>query len=251
MKIAAIPDAGVPYRLPVYVACTILALVTNYLLGKDMPSDTLSYHLYAGFSAVHDRFAQDYFPAGPQTYFNPYIYVPLYYLVSSGLSSLEISSLLAIVHSIMLWLTYELAVSVCPWDDRHRRLMFGLCGVAFALINPILLQEIGSTFADITTGELVLAGWLLLARGVRSPSIARVACAGLLCGIATGLKLTNAVHAISGFAVLILVPLNLRGRMHQGLAYGISLALGFAAEASFDEIIRVHIEDELAGNVAT
>ena len=111
MKIAT-PDAAAPYRFPVYLACTILALVINCLLGKDMPSDTLSYHLYAGFSAVHDRFAQDYFPAGPQTYFNPYIYVPLYYLVSSGLSSLEISSLLAIVHSIMLWLTYELAVDV-------------------------------------------------------------------------------------------------------------------------------------------
>jgi hypothetical protein len=30
-----------------------------------------------------------------------------------------------------------------------------------------------------------------------------------------------------------------------------ALALGFAAEASFDEIIHVHIEDELLGNIAT
>jgi hypothetical protein len=232
MKITATPGVAAPYRLPVYVACTILALIANYLLGKDMASDTLSYHLYAGFSAVHDRFAQDYFPAGPQSYFNPYIYVPLYYLVSSGLSSLEISSVLAIAHSIMLWLTYELAVSVCPWDDRHKRLMFGLCGVAFALINPILLQQIGSTFADITTGELVLAGWLLLALAVRAPSARRVICAGLLCGIATGLKLTNAVHAISGFAILIMLPLTLGKRIRHGLAYGLSLGLGFVLFAA-------------------
>ena len=85
--------------------------------------------------------------------------------------------------------------------------MFGLCAVAFAFINPILLQQIGSTFADITTGELVLAGWLLLALAVRAPSTARVICAGLLCGMATGLKLTNAVHAISGFILLIMLPL--------------------------------------------
>jgi hypothetical protein len=232
MKIAATQGVAGPYRLPVYVACTMLALVTNYLLGKDMASDTLSYHLYAGFSAVNDRFAQDYFAAGPQSYFNPYIYVPLYSLVNSGLSSLEISSALAIVHSVMLWLTYELAVSVCPSDGRHKRLMFGLCGVAFALINPILLQQIGSTFADITTGELVLAGWLLIALAVRAPSTARVICAGLLCGIATGLKLTNAVHAISGFAILIMLPLTLRGRVRHGLAYGISLGLGFVAAAA-------------------
>jgi hypothetical protein len=232
MKIAATPSVTAPYRLPVYIACTLLALIVNYLLGKDMASDTMSYHLYAGFSAVHDRFAQDYFPAGPQSYFNPYIYVPLYYLVNSSLSSLEISSVLAIVHSAMLWLTYELAVSVCPWDDRYKRLMFGLCAVAFALVNPILLQQIGSTFADITTGELVLAGWLLLALAIRTPSAARIIGAGLLCGVATGFKLTNAVHAISGFALLIMLPLTLGGRIRQGLAYGVSLGLGFLVIAA-------------------
>src|SRR5580658_5641363 len=119
--------AAAPYRWYVYAACTVLAVALNYAFGKDMAWDELSYHLYAGFSAVHDRFAQDYFPAGPQTYFNPYIYVPLYLLVSSDLSSLEISSVLAMVHSVMLWLTYELAVAVCPYDDKYRRLVFGLC----------------------------------------------------------------------------------------------------------------------------
>jgi hypothetical protein len=232
MKISATTGVAAPYRLPVYMACSVLALVTNYLLGKDMAWDTLSYHIYAGFSAVNDRFAQDYFAAGPQSYFNPYIHVPFYYLVGTGLSSLGISSILAIEHSIMLWFTYELALAVCPSHDGHKRLMFGLCGLAFALINPILLQQIGSTFADITTGELVLAGWLLLAFAVRTPSTQRVLCAGILCGIATGFKLTNAVHAISGFAVLIMLPLTVWGRIRQGIAYGISLGLGFLVIAA-------------------
>jgi hypothetical protein len=232
MNTTSTPGVAASYRLPVYMACTLLALVTNYLLGKDMAWDDLSYHLYAGFSAVHDRFAQDYFPAGPQTYFNPYVYAPLYFLTSSGLSSLEISSALAVVHSVMLWLTYELAVVVCASDNRHQRLMFGLWGIAFALVNPILLQQIGSTFADITTAELVLAGWLLLALAVRAPSTERVICAGLLCGIATGLKLTNAIHAISGFAILIMLPLTLRGRIRQSVTYGVCLGLGFVIIAA-------------------
>lgn len=232
MSLPATPRIGAPYRLPVYLACTVLALIINYFLGKDMASDTLSYHLYAGFNAVHDRFAQDYFPAGPQSYFNPYIYVPLYYLVASGFSSLMIASILAVVHSVMLWLTYELAVCVCPYDDMQRRLTFGLCAIAFTLVNPILLQQIGSTFADITTGEMVLAGWLLLALAVRAPSAARIICAGLLCGVATGFKLTNALHAVSGFAVLILLPLTLRARIRQGLFYGASLGLGFVVIAA-------------------
>ena len=216
-----------PYRLPVYFTCTALALIVNYFLGKDMAWDALSYHLYAGFSAANDRFAQDYFAAGPQSYFNPYVYAPLYCLVNSGLSSLEISSVLAIGHSVILWLTYELAVSVCPSGDKHERLKFGLCGVAFALLNPILLQQIGSTFADITTGELVLAGWLLLALSVRRPSTSRVVWAGLLLGLATGLKLTNAMHAISAIVILIFLPLALRARIRNGVVYGISLGLGY------------------------
>jgi hypothetical protein len=221
-----------PYRLPVYIACTVLALVINYFLGKDMAWDTLSYHLYAGFSGVNDRLAQDYFAAGPASYFNPYVYVPFYYLVSANLSSLEIGSILAAAHSVILWLTYELAASVCPLNDRHGRLTFGLCAIALALINPILLQEIGSTFADITTGELVLAGWLLLARAIRTPSMVRVLCAGLLLGAVTALKLTNAVHAIAGFSVLIMLPLALRERISYGLAYGTALGVGFGAVAA-------------------
>lgn len=229
---AAPAVAASPYRLAVYAACTALALIVNYFLGKDMASDMLSYHLYAGFNAVHDRFAQDYFAAGPQSYFNPYVHAPFYYLVSSGFSSLQIGSILATVHSIMLWLTYELALTVCPSPERGERLVFGLCAVAFALINPILLQQIGSTFADITTGELVLAGWLLLALTVRAPSSARVLGAGVLCGVATGLKPTNAVHAIAGFAPLMMLSLPLRARLRHGLAYGASLGVGFLVAAA-------------------
>lgn len=232
MRTAAAQDSAAPHRLAVYLGCAVLALAVNFLLGADMSSDTLSYHLYAGFSALHDRFSQDYFPAGPQSYFNPYVYVPFYWLVSHGLSSLQISSSLALVHSVMLWLTYELAVSVCPSQDERRRLKFGLCAVAFAIVNPILLQQIGSSYADITSGEFVLAGWLLLALAVRSPTTARVVYAGLVCGIATGLKLTNAVHAIAGFAVLLLLPLSLGSKIRRAFAYGLSLGIGFLVIAA-------------------
>jgi hypothetical protein len=219
-------------RLPVYLACTVLALVTNYLLGKDMAWDTLNYHLYAGFSAVNDRFAQDYFAAGAPSYFNPYAYVPFYALVRAGLSSLEISSALAIVHSAILWLTFELAICVCPSDDRRMQMTYGVCAVAMAFVNPILVQQIGSSFADITTAVLVLAGWLLLARAVRAPHAARIVCAGLLLGAAAALKPTNVLHAIAASALLIMLPRTLYGRIRHGLGYALALGLGFAIVAA-------------------
>jgi hypothetical protein len=219
-------------RLPVYVACTLLALLSNYLLGKDVAWDTLNYHFYAGFSAVNDRFAQDYFAAGAPSYFNPYAYLPFYALVSMGLPALLIGSLLAAAHSVMLWLTYELALDVCPFADRRMRFFFCVCAVALAFANPILIQQIGSSFADITTAEIVLAGWLLLAGAVRAPSNVRVACAALLLGAATALKPTNSVHATAAVVMLLFLPLSVRERIRQGFGYMICLGLGFAMVAA-------------------
>jgi len=113
-QFAVIDREAVPYRLYVYAACTVLAVVLNYVFGKEMAWDQLHYHLYSGFSALNDRFEQDYFAAGPQSYFNPYAYVPFYLLVKLGLPGLAVGTVLAMIHSMVLWLTYELACRVCP-----------------------------------------------------------------------------------------------------------------------------------------
>jgi hypothetical protein len=224
--------AGAPYRLPVYIACTLLALLCNYQLGMDVGWDTLDYHLYAGFSAVHDRFAQDYFAAGPQSYFNPYIYAPYYLLVTSGLSALSVSSVLAIAHSTVLWLTYELANCVCPSAAPGVRLTTGLCAVALASLNPILLQQIGSSYADITTAALVLCGWWLLARALHGSRASLIVGAGLILGAATAFKLTNAVHAVAAVALLLMLPEPLRCKARRGLQYACAVAIGFTVVAA-------------------
>jgi hypothetical protein len=219
-------------RLAVYGACTALALLVNYLLGKEMAWDTLNYHLYAGLSAVHDRFAQDYFAAGPQAYANPYAYAPFYALISSGLPALLVASLLATVHSIILWLTFELALVALPSGKDARRFAFALCATALAAVNPVLLQQLGSSFADITTAELVLAGWLLLAQAVRTPCTIRVICAALLLGAATALKMTNAVHAIAAAALLLLLPGSPAVKTRYGALYATVTAASFASVVS-------------------
>ena len=219
-------------RAPIYISCTVLAVATNYLRGKDMAWDTLNYHLYLGYSALNDRFGQDYFAAGSLAYLNPYAYMPFYAMVRADLPALMIGSILAIVHSVMLWLTFELGVAVCPSKDDRTRLLAGVSAIALALMNPILIQQIGSCFADITTAELALAGWLLLTVAVRVPRISPALWAGLLLGAASALKLSNALPAVSAFAMIIALPLGWRDKIRHGFLYGISLAVGFAVIAA-------------------
>jgi len=228
----AVAPGAVTRRLPFFLACTVLALVVNYALGKDASWDLLNYHLYAGYSAVHDRFAQDYFAAGPQGYFNPYAYAPFYALVASGLPAVGVASVLAALHSIILWLTFELGLTVSPSGSPARRTAFATCAVAIAALNPILLQQLGNSFADITTGELVLGGWLLLATAVRTPSAPRILAAAVVLGAATALKLTNAVHAVSAAALLLFLPLPFTSRLRFGAAYAIAVGLSFGLVAA-------------------
>jgi hypothetical protein len=223
---------SVPYRWQVYVVCVALSLVCNYVLGKDMAWDTLNYHLYLGFSALNDRFSQDYFAAGALAYLNPYAYVPFYAMVNAGLPALVICSIFAATHSIILWLSFELGVAVCPSENGRARFFAGSGAVALAFMNPILMQQIGSCFADITTAELALGGWLLLASAVRVPLNSRVIYAGLILGAASALKLSNALSAISAFAMLAMLPLAWRGKIRHGFLYGISLGIGFAVVAA-------------------
>lgn len=211
----------------VYAGCAAVALIISCFLGKDMQWDTLDYHFYAGFNALHDRFGQDYFPAGSQSYFNPYVYVPFYLLARSGLPALVVASILAVVQSVVLWLTYELALEVAPVRGGRSRLAMALGAVFFALANPILIGQFGSSYVDVTTGAAVLAGWLLLVRALRRPGSSLIACGGLLLGAASALKLTNSVHAVSAWVLLLFLGENWRGKVRGSLIFGVSLLVSF------------------------
>ncbi|HEV2270508.1 MAG TPA: glycosyltransferase family 87 protein [Steroidobacteraceae bacterium] len=218
-------------RFWIYISCAAAAVLVSYLLGKEMMWDTLDYHLYAGFSAWHDRFGHDYFAAGAQAYLNPYVYAPFYALVRTGLPALLVASVLAIVQSGILWLTYELAIAISPPENPRARIMVGAFAVALALANPILLDQLGTSYADILTGEIVLAAWLLLVHAVRTPNTARVICAGLLLGAASALKLTNSLHALSACILLLFLPTTWRLKAWLSLGFFAALAVGFVVVA--------------------
>jgi hypothetical protein len=219
-------------RFWIYLSCAALAVLANYLLGKEMMWDNLDYHLYAGFSALHDRFGHDYFAAGAQSYLNPYVYAPFYALASTGIPALWVASALAVVQSGILWLTYELAIAVSPSVGSRARIVVGVCAVLLALANPILIDQLGSSFTDITTAEIVLAGWLLLVHALRVPSAPRVACAGLLLGLASALKLTNSLHALSACVLLLFLPVTWRRKARLSLGFIAAIIVGFAVVAA-------------------
>ncbi len=218
-------------RALVYATSLFACLAWSFSVGKDLNSDSLSYHFYAGFSAVHDRFAQDFNAAGLASYFNPYVHVPLYAMASAGWPSVVVGAVLASFHAVNLWLVYEIGCILNANAKASVARALACVGVLWALLNPVFLQELGSTFADITLSVPVLGSWLLVMRRREPESALPMAMAGLLAGIATALKLSNSIFAIGAGVVVVLLAGTWRLGIRRGTIFAVMCMVGYIVVA--------------------
>ncbi|WP_448679306.1 hypothetical protein [Pseudomonas nicosulfuronedens] len=204
------------------VAGVLIALA----MGKDVNWDQMNYHYYLGFSADGSRLAMDLFPASLQSYLNPYAYYPFYWMVSHQWSPKLIVVVLAAIHSLNLAIAYLLAHNLAP-ERGAKSVLLAVLAALLTLFNPVFMQELGSSFSDITLSALVLGGWvLLLCRGIKGELWA-VFWGAFLLGAATGLKLTNGIFVVSSLILLLFVDGGGRRKLTAVLLFGTSSFLGF------------------------
>jgi hypothetical protein len=203
------------------VVCTVLAFAIAWTLlhGKALHWDAINYHFYLGFAALNDRFAQDFFAAGTPSYINPYAYVPLHLMVSAGFPGALVATVLAAVHGLIFWATYELALVASPASSQRERVAFAVLAIVLAAMSPVLLQGLGMTLVDIPLGVLVVAGWLAMAVAVRDGSLRWVVVGAVLGGLAGGLKLSNAFYALAAGSMVFFVPGDWRHKARTGAVY--------------------------------
>ncbi|MET0710063.1 MAG: glycosyltransferase family 87 protein [Tardiphaga sp.] len=185
---------------PILVVACAMALGAAYagVVGQDANWDWQNYHEYNVWALLHGGYARDVIPPGFQTYFNPAIYFP-WYALRHTLPPLAAGMVMGAVHGLNLALVWWLA-----------RLLLGRAGnaltlgaaVLLAAFGPMTLSEVGTSFADILTSLPILAGLALMLTS-DEPKPSRYLWAGLLVGLAVGLKLTNIVFALGlGVAAL-------------------------------------------------
>ncbi|HXG29708.1 MAG TPA: hypothetical protein VNJ47_12785, partial [Nevskiales bacterium] len=184
-----------------------------YWAGLDMNADLINYHLYGAYQLLNHRLTLDYFAAGTQGYFNPLAFVPLYLMTKAEWHSAAITAVLALFHSLNLWLIWCIGDNVLARNLQHRRRLLWL-GTALAFVAPIFLTTLGNTFADPITSVLVLAGLYKLLPSQNAGKWTALQ-GGMLLGIAAGLKLTNAFLVVTACLTLLVLdfsPLKLRVR---------------------------------------
>lgn len=197
-----------------------------FYAGKDLNWDSLNYHLYAGYSALDGRLDKDYFAANWQAYLNPYSHIPFYLMVKHGLHPKVIVLIFTLFHVINLFLIYEIAIKLNTRGNTSVAWWSVYLALFFAFTNPIFLQELGTSFNEISTSVFVLSGWLALIYTYDNFKFRWVFLAGLLIGIGIALKMTNVYFSVTALPLLMLLPKNLKWRLNAIFLFACGGVLG-------------------------
>ena len=178
------------------------SIVRTLIGGQDLNFDLQVYHYYLGYSAFVDRFALDFLPAGFQGYQSPIPYMLLYWLDSVGTPPFINASLHAAIQALNLIFLLLLARSLVGENATGRDRVTVVALWLLGAITPAYWHLVGTSYADLLTSVLVLAGlWLIASR----PTLTGIAIGAILAGAATGLRIHNAIYVVGLFCALALV----------------------------------------------
>ncbi|MEH2475223.1 hypothetical protein V1281_003601 [Nitrobacteraceae bacterium AZCC 2161] len=185
---------------PILIVAAAMAVGAAYagLVGEDANWDWQNYHEYNVWALRNGGYDRDVIPPGFQTYFNPVVYFPWYYL-RHALPPVAAGIIMGAVHGLNLALIWWLSRVLL---GQAANALTIAAAVLLASFGPMTLSEVGTSFSDILTAIPIIAGLALMLTS-DDPRPVRFLCAGLLVGLAVGFKLTNIVFALGlGIAAL-------------------------------------------------
>jgi len=211
----------------VLVAGVLVSGLASVLLGQDSNWDLRNYHFYNGYSFLNGRLGFDIAPAQIQTYYNPVLDVPVYWLMTH-LPPVVYGFLLGALHGVNIYLIYRIAHSLLAGLPTQWRRGLGIACAVTGYYGAVNLMEIGASFHDNVTSLFVLGAVLLVISKSGFESGSRVAAAGFLVGFGTGLKLVIGVYAGAFGLCLLLVGPSFSRRLKNMLVAAAAGAVGAA-----------------------
>ena len=168
-------------------------------VGQDSSWDLRNYHYYNPFAFLTGRLGYDVAVSHVATYYNPLMYIPFYWAVSS-LPPKAIGFLLGVIPGLNMLILYGIARQVISLASPLRTAGLCLAAAAVGMLGQTVIAETGTSYGDTVVSLPVLAAvWLIMKYRERfAESVRRgwpvAAGAGLLVGAALGVKLPFAVY---------------------------------------------------------
>lgn len=207
-------------------------------LGQDANWDLRNYHLYNPFAFLHHRLDFDMVPAQVANFYNPLLHIPFYWAVMI-LPPMVTGFLIGAIQGLNFPILVGIARSVMGEEREHPPWHYYLAAF-LGLLGAGTLAELGTTFGDNLISLPLLGGlWLLLAnfQNLRQEKTGRilliVAFAGILTGMAAGLKQPSATFAVGWCAAFLLLPVPFSRRIVLAFCFGIGVLAGIAITGGF------------------
>jgi hypothetical protein len=205
------------------------------LLGKDTSWDFRNYHWYAPYALLNHRMGIDVAVAHQASYYNPYLDVPFYWLATHTRAWIALAVLGAVqgANVIPLYLMSRSALrfNMTVSDTKFMAGALALLGT----VGALTLTEFGTTYYDNVMSVLVLSGLAILVvkrdalrEGPLGKAASISAVAGLVTGMAMGLKLPEMPFCIGFAAALLALGGSRKHQVARLAAGGIAGAIGFA-----------------------
>ena len=223
----------------VFAVAPLLFGFLSVQFGKDNNWDLRNYHYYNAYAFLNHRLDLDIAPAQLQTYYNPLLDLPFYYM-SRHFPARLVGWMLGFAHGFNFSLVFLITWLVLKIEKPANRCWLALGSSIVAVIAPGFLSVLGNTMNDDIVSLFVLGALALILAAQKAPAGRRGArtgwplvAAGLLLGAILGLKLTAATYGLSAAIAVAAVAPSWTDRWRRILSLAAGSVAGALATAGF------------------
>ena len=209
-------------------ACLLAAGFYSVHARLDVNWDLKNYHFYNAYAFLNGRLGWDIAPAQLQTYYNPLLDLPFYFLVAEIPSPRIIAFVMASTTGVAAFALLRMLLVLFPKGTRGRILWIALA-FAVGVTGSMGRSVIGATMNEWPPAMMLMVSLAILVASIAkrgSPSLPALGIAGVITGIAVGLKLTYGVFGM-GLIAAAAASGTLRERVRHVIAMAVFLFAGF------------------------
>lgn len=167
--------------------------------------DFANYHYYNPWAFFNGRLGYDIAPASVNTYFNPLIDMPFYFLVKYFNDFPRfVSAVQGSYYGILLFVFYKICLLFFSGSEKQKVLKV-ILAMLIGGSGYATFMQLSTTTNEIQIAIFVLSGFYLSAKGLTEGKISFFVCSGFLLGMAMGLKLTAVIYCAAMGISLILM----------------------------------------------
>lgn len=204
----------------------------SLLKGADANWDLANYHLYNPFAWLHHKLDIDLAPAGMQTYFNPLLDLP-YYWMCLHLPAPFVGFVMGATQGLNFILLALIAKACLSTEAQYERNKISLLLAIFGCLTANFMMSLGNTMGDNITAIFVLTSVVLLIKQPTELKYGNFLLAGLAVGLGAGLKLTNAVYAVALCVSIAVLPFDGWKKFKFAFSFGCAVILGLAVTSGY------------------